>query len=216
MDLMGGYLLVLLVLLAANTALLLGNYRLNNVKLIGISFAVAVIALALMNASVYLSDSLSFFQDYISYLFFIVFAAIFISMFHYSKTENFKIPLYLILVIFLVLTIILSSQADLSIVSMILYSLFVFIILFVVYQLSKLLHHAKRQYHVIIGEFMCLASILIFIFALTYDSTRALDYTMFSPFLILTPTYQLIYVVIAIIVVLVIGVLINDTKGGNS
>lgn len=193
-----------------------GKLLVNNVKLIVISFAFAVIALALMNASVYLSGALSFFQDYISYLFFIVFAAIFISMFHYSKTENFKIPLYLILVIFLVLTIILSSQADLSIVSMILYSLFVFIILFVVYQLSKLLHHAKRQYHVIIGEFMCLASILIFIFALTYNSTRAMDYTMFSPFLILTPTYQLIYVVIAIIVVLVIGVLINDTKGGNS
>jgi len=36
---------------------------------------------------------------------------------------------------------------------------------------------------------------------------------MFSPFLILTPTYQLIYVVIGIIVVLVAGVLINDTRG---
>jgi hypothetical protein len=43
-----------------------------------------------------------------------------------------------------------------------------------------------------------------------------LDYTMFSSFLILTPTYQLIYVVIGIIVVLVVGVLINDSKGGNS
>jgi preprotein translocase subunit SecG len=39
---------------------------------------------------------------------------------------------------------------------------------------------------------------------------------MFSAFLILTPTYQLIYVIIAVIVILVIGVLINDSKGGNS
>jgi len=91
-----------------------------------------------------------------------------------------------------------------------------FIILFVVYQLSKLLHHAKRQYSAIIGEYMCLFSILIFIFAFTYVSTLNLDYNMFSAFLILTPTYQLIYVIIAVIVILVIGVLINDSKGGNS
>ena len=94
-----------------------------------------------------------------------------------------------------------------------LYSLLFFIILFVVYQLTKLLHHAKRQYSVIIGEYMTLASILIFLFALTYNSTLNLNYTMFSSFLILTPTYQLIYVIIGIVVVLVAGVLINDVRG---
>jgi hypothetical protein len=60
---------------------------------------------------------------------------------------------------------------------------------------------------------MCLASILIFIFAMTYSSTITLDYTAFDPFLILTPTYQLVYVVIGIVVVLVAGVLINDYGG---
>jgi hypothetical protein len=99
---------------------------------------------------------------------------------------------------------------------MLLYSLFVFIILFVVYQLTKLLHHAKREYPVIVGEYMSLFAVLMFIFALTYYSTMTLDYTMFSSFLILTPTYQLIYVVIGIIAVLIAGVLLNDTKGGNS
>ena len=63
---------------------------------------------------------------------------------------------------------------------------------------------------------MCLFAILMFIFALTYDSARTIDYTAFSPFLILTPTYQLIYIIIAIVVILVVGVLINDVKGGNS
>ena len=93
---------------------------------------------------------------------------------------------------------------------------FVFVILFVVYQLTKLLHHAKREYSIIVGEYMSLFSVLMFIFAVTYNSIINLDYTMFSPFLILTPTHQLIYVVIGIIVVLVVGVLINDAKGGNS
>lgn len=213
MDLFGGYLLVLLILLAANISLLLGNYRMNNAKMAGISLFVALVSFALMFTSAYLNIPL---QDYVGYLFFAVFLVIFLSMLHYSKTDNYKMPLYAISAVFAFQTILLSSQSDLSMASMILYSLFVFIILFVAYQLSKLLHHAKRQYSVIICEYMCLASILVFIFALTYDSTRALDYTMFSPFLILTPTYQLIYVVIAIIVVLVIGVLINDNRGGNS
>jgi hypothetical protein len=48
---------------------------------------------------------------------------------------------------------------------------------------------------------------------MTYNSTITLDYTAFDPFLILTPTYQLIYVVIGIVVVLVAGVFINDYGG---
>ena len=96
---------------------------------------------------------------------------------------------------------------------MFLYSLLVFIILFVVYQLSKLLRHAKRQYNVIVSEYMCLVSLLLFIFALTYYSTINLNYKMFSAFLILTPTYQLIYIIITVIVILVVGVLLNDRKG---
>ena len=62
---------------------------------------------------------------------------------------------------------------------------------------------------------MALASILIFLFALTYNSTLNLNYAMFSSFLILTPTYQLIYVIIGIFVVLVAGVLINDMRGNR-
>ena len=124
--------------------------------------------------------------------------------------------MYPVLVLFLISTVLLSSQATLSFFEMILYSLLIFIILFGVYQLSKLLHHAKRQYSVIIGEYMILFSILMFIFSMTYYSTLNLNYRMFSAFLILTPTYQLIYVIIAVIVILVIGVLVNDRKGGNS
>lgn len=216
MDLIGGYLLIILVLFAGNIALFLGNHNFDNLKLIIISLMASIITFALMNASIYLNGSLSFLMDYFSYLFFVIFAVIFILVLYGSKNDDFKIPLYIIVVTFFISTILFSSQADLNIFLMILYSLLVFIVLFVVYQLSKLLHHAKRQYSVIIGEYMCLFSVLVLIFALTYVSTITLDYTMFSPFLILTPTYQLIYVVIAIIIVLVIGVLINDTKGGNS
>jgi hypothetical protein len=214
MDLIGGYLLVMLVLLSANAALLLGNYEINNSKLIIISLISAVITFALLNASSYLNVALSFLLDYYSYLFLVIAAGIFVIRFYFVKNNEFKISLYLILAMFLISAVLFASQSSLDLLEIILYSLLIFVILFVVYQLSKLLHHAKRQYSEIIGEYMCLASILVFIFAFTYLSTLNLDYSMFSSFLILTPTYQLIYVIISVVVVLVVGVLLNDTKGG--
>lgn len=214
MDLIGGYLLVILVLFSANCALLLGNYRINNTKLILTSLTFAAVTFIILNASTYLNATFSFLLGYFSYLFLAIAIIIFLAMFCFVKNNEFKLSLYLILATFLISVILFASQSSLNILEMVIYSLLVFITLFVVYQLSKLLHHAKRQYSVIIGEYMCLASILMFIFAFTYFSTLYLDYSMFSSFLILTPTYQLIYVIIAVIVILVVGVLLNDSKGG--
>ena len=213
MDLIGGYLLIILVLFSANIALLLGNAEYSNTKLIAISVVISMTSFGLMNLSAYLNISL---LAYFSYFFFAVAAILFVVMLYCTRNRKMNLSLCLVLVMFLVSALLLSSQSGLDISAMILYSLFVLIILFVVYQLSKLLHHAKRQYWVIVGEYMCLFSILMFILAFTYDSAMTLDYTAFSPFLILTPTYQLIYVIIGVIVVLVVGVLINDNKGGNS
>jgi len=216
MDLIGGYLLILLVLFTANIALILGNYEFNSSKSILMSLIFSVITFALMYLSNYLNAGLSFILDYLGLIFLIIAIVISASMIHYSKTDDFKPALYSIATIFLISAVLFASQANLDFLNTALYSIFSFIIIFIVYQLTKLLHHAKRQYPVIIGEYMSLFAVLMFIFALTYNSTRNLDYTMFRSFLILTPTYQLIYVIIGIVVVLVIGVLINDTKGGNS
>ena len=213
MDLIGGYLLVMLVLFTGNIALLIGNVKINNLKLIAISILFSIGVFIILNVSVYLNISL---LNYFSYIFLIISLILFFVIFYFIRNNNFKLALYSVLALFIISLTLFCSQTSLNYLEKILYSLCVFIILFVVYQLSKLLHHAKRQYAVIIGEYMCLFSILTLIFALTYNSTLNLDYSMFSPFLILTPTYQLIYVIIAIIAVLVIGVFINDSKGGNS
>ena len=146
MDLIGGYLLVILVLFSANTALLLGNYRIDNIRLILISLAFAVGTLILLNASLYLNSTLSFLLEYFSYVFLAIGLIIFIVMFFFVKNSEFKRSLYLILPTFLIAVILFASQSSLSFFEMILYSLLVFITLFVVYQLSKLLHYAKRQY----------------------------------------------------------------------
>ena len=216
MDLIGGYLLILLVLFAANISLIFGNYRLNNIKLIMASLMFSVMTFLLIYASGYLEIQQIFLLDNFSYIFLVIAILIFASTVYYVKTDNFKLPLYVVSALYFMSVVLFASQSTLDIFSTALYSLFVFLIMFIVYQLTKLLRHAKRQYPVIVGEYMSLSSILMFIFALTYNSTRNLDYTMFSPFLILTPTYQLIYVIIGIIVVLVVGVVINDNKGGNS
>ena len=213
MDLIGGYLLIMLILFLGNISLLMGNNKINNLKLIVTSIFFSVGVFIILNVSVYLNI---FLLDYFSYIFLIISAILFFIIFYFIRNNNFKLALYSVLALFFISLTLLCSQTSLNHLEMILYSLCTFIILFVVYQLSKLLHHAKRQYSAIIGEYMCLFSILVLIFALTYNSTLNLDYSMFSPFLILTPTYQLIYVVIAIIAVLVIGVFINDSKGGNS
>ena len=213
MDLIGGYLIVMLVLFTGNIALLMGNIKINNLKLIATSILFSIVVFIILNVSVYLNI---FIVDYFSYIFLIISLILFFVIFYFIRNNNFKLALYSVLALFIISLTLFCSQTSLNYLEMILYSLCVFIILFVVYQLSKLLHHAKRQYSVIIVEYMCLFSILTLIFALTYNSTLNLDYSMFSPFLILTPTYQLIYVIIAIIAVLVIGVFINDSKGGNS
>ncbi|MEE1149436.1 MAG: peptide ABC transporter permease [Methanobrevibacter sp.] len=216
MDLIGGYLLLLLVLFTANIALMLGNYKFNSVRLIAVSAISFVISFSLIYVSGHLNVQLAFLLDNFSYIFLIIAAIIIVSMICYVKKGNFKASLYIMLIAFLISMVLFASQASMDIFTMLLYSLLVFIVLFIVYQLTKLLHHAKRKYPVIVGEYMSLFAVLMFIFALTYNSTLNLDYTMFSSFLILTPTYQLIYVIIGIIVVLVVGVLINDGKGGNS
>ena len=213
MDLIGGYLLVMLVLFAGNIALLMGNSKINNLKLILISLFFSIIVFMILNISVYLKISL---LDYFSYIFLIISIVLFFVIFYFIRYNKVKLALYMVMALFFISLILFCSQTSLNHLERIIYSLCIFIILFVVYQLSKLLHHAKRQYSAIIGEYMCLFSILTLIFALTYNSTLNLDYSMFTSFLILTPTYQLIYVIIAIIAALIIGVFINDSRGGNS
>lgn len=216
MDLIGGYLLILLALFVANIALMLGNYKFNNSKLIMVSAISFAVSFSLMYASSYLKAQLGFLSANFSYTFLIIAIIILISWVYYLKTGKFEKPLYAIVFTFAVSIVLFASQATLDVLTMLLYSLFVFIVLFVVYQLTKLLHHAKRDYPVIVGEYMSLFAVLMFIFALTFYSTMTLDYTMFSSFLILTPTYKLIYVIIGIVAVLIFGAIINDTKGGNS
>ncbi|MBR2557523.1 MAG: peptide ABC transporter permease [Methanobrevibacter sp.] len=221
MDLISGYLLILLVLFMGNIALMLGNYKISHIKILLISALFSIIIFVLMYCAGLFKSSLYFFMGYFNYFFIVVAVLQFMVLiyYNYDSEKNLKSSIFTLVLIFLVLVVILSSQSNLiSFESCLLFSLVAFTVLFVVYQVSKLLTHAKRDYPIVVGEYMSLSSILIFIFALTYHSTLSLDYSMFTSFLILTPTYQLVYVCISIGVVLMIGLLYNDKqmKGGKN
>ena len=127
MDLIGGYLLVILVLFSANCALLLGNYKINNTKLILTSLTFAAVTFIILNASTYLNATFSFLLGYFSYLFLAIAIIIFLAMFCFVKNNEFKLSLYLILATFLISVILFASQSSLNILEMVIYSLLVFI-----------------------------------------------------------------------------------------
>ena len=154
MDLFGGYLLVMLVLFSVNFALLIGTFKLDNQKVLGLSLLCAFVAFALMNISLNLNAFLSFLLGYFSYIFLIMAVIIFLIMLFYLKKGDIKLSIYSILALSTISIVLLSSQSNVVLFDTILYSLFVFVVIFIVYKLSKLLVHAKRQYPVIVGEFM--------------------------------------------------------------
>ena len=128
----------------------------------------------------------------------------------YSDSKN---VIFVVLAIFitLIVSFMMASQYEiLNIFDIVLSVVVLFIASFVAFQLSKLLQYAKRPFHLIISEYVILEIILIAILGLTYTSTKNLDWTMFSSYLILTPTYLVLYTIIAIIGILLIGVYLND------
>lgn len=207
-NLMWGYLLIVTILFSANIGLLLGNVKLNNKNSCLISIILGIIFFVIINISnLFLFNLL----DYFSYIFISIAILIFIAMFLTLKNNDYKKPILICIILYYLSSFILASQiTGISIFDGLLFTFISIIIMIIAFQSSKLLKFAKRPYDVIIGEYMSLEGILIFLFGLTFMSTISLDYSMFSSFLILTPTYQLIYVIIGIIFVLIIGFYWND------
>lgn len=210
LDLIFGYLIIIVILLSANVGLFLGNYNFNNIKSTLIFVVLGILFIIDINISRLFSLNL---LDYLTHVFLIIFVIVFIILLTYLKLNKLNVSLYCTVFLYYMSSFLLASQlTELSIYDSLLLTFISIIIMIVAFQSSKLLIYAKRPYNVIIGEYTSLMGILIFLFALTNVSIMKLDYEMFSPFLILTPTYQLVYVVIAIIVVLIIGLYWNDKK----
>lgn len=211
-DLFEAYLLIIILLFAGNMGLYSSDLNLSKGKyaLLSIGLAVVIWIITFFSGSLNLNYPLS---DSLGWLFIIVAVILFVLNYINSKSKNyFNIICLLTAAVFLITIFLISSQesGDLY-MSSLLCGLF-FIMMVVLRPVSDLLHYAKRDFDVIVGEFISLEVILIFILGMTFWSLLNLDYEMFSSFLILTPTYQLIYIIIAIIVILIIGLYYNDRK----
>ena len=210
LDLIFGYLIIIIILLSANIGLFLGNFKFNNIKSTIVFTVLGILFIIDINLSRLFPLNL---LDYLTYVFVIIFIIICIIFLIYLKLNKLNISLCCTILLYYVSSFLLASQLnELNMYDSLLLTFISIIIMIIAFQSSKLLIYAKRPYKVIIGEYMSLMGILIFLFALTNVSIMRLDYEMFSPFLILTPTYQLVYVVIAIIIVLIIGLYWNDKK----
>ena len=213
LSLFEGYLLIFVALFAVNMGLFLGNFKINNSKAILISLLSGILLIGVNSISSYFKDSLSFLAGNFGYLFVLMAAVLFVLTWIYLKKENnLKEVTLITAVLFYISILCIDAHIDgFSIFNSLLLTLFLVIMMFVVYQLSKLLFYAKREYS-LVGEFMILESILIFILGLTYWSVKGLEYNMFSAYLILTPTYQLVYVIILMIFILIVGLYYNDKQ----
>ncbi len=213
LSLFEGYLLILSALFAVNLGLFLGDLKFNNIKALVVAISSGILLFLVNVIAAYFKDALFFLTGNFGYLFMVIAVILFILMYNYLKNNILKkITLVIALAFYIVAFCLSSFMGEISIFNSLLLALFLIIITFVVYQLSKLLFYAKREYSVIVSEYMILESILIFILGLTYWSVKNLDYSMFSAYLILTPTYQVVYVIILIIFILIVGLYYNDKQ----
>ena len=217
MDLIFEYLIVFILLFATNIAFLLRYSSFNKNKFIPFVLGYAIIVFALT----FVFSSLNLQKEAIEFIPYILFAVsvlmLIISIRYVGFGKNYginddKVVLYgTILSSFLSIgALALGLKSDNLLLSALELAVLSVVVIFLVYKISKIFNNAKRPYYAVIGEYMFLEFILLLILALTFSSVRELDYSMFGSFLILTPTYKLLYMIIAIVILLVLGVLYND------
>lgn len=217
MDLIFEYLIVFILVFVANIAFLVRNSDINKDKFILLAIVYALIVFILINLASLLNIKESV-VEFIPYVLGIVaFVMLIITIRYVGFGKNYgilndKFVFYGTVSASLISVAILAlglntenpflSGIELAILS--------FVVMVLVYKISKIFKKAERPYYAVIGEFMFLEFILLLILALTFNSVRNLDYSMFGSFLILTPTYKVLYMILAIVIVLVLGVLYNE------
>lgn len=201
-------LIIILVLFGTNFGLLLNTYGIKH----KVPVYILLYSLSLFLITFFISSiKLDYLINYIAYLLFFIGLLIFIMVLYQLNSKNEKLGFLtfigLILISYFVVIYFVLSSSSLSFNS----SLLVFVILFV----FSLLSFKLSKNSVFIGkvsEYFILESILLMILGLTYPYVTTLDYSEFLPFTILTPTYEIIVLIIFIIALLVVGVYLNDYR----
>ncbi|MDL2246113.1 hypothetical protein LJB96_00690 [Methanobrevibacter sp. OttesenSCG-928-K11] len=182
------------------------------------TFVICIVIFLISIAGTYLTDYFTTSYDYLDILFLldgvILIYMSFIFLENYKKDIKLSNTPLVIINLFLIISIFLINTqiGTLNYFNIFCSVLLLFIIIIFIFIISKLLIYAERPFPVLIGEYTILEALLLLLFALTFESVKNVDYTMFSSFLILTPTYQLIYVLIVLGGLLLLGLYLNDKK----
>ena len=217
MDLTFEYLIVFILLFGANIAFLVRKYDFNKNNFIQLAliYGAIVFVLSFICSSLNLSEYIIPFIPYILgvvSLFVLILAIRYVSFGRNFNVENDKPVFYgIILSSFIsIIALSLCLKSDNLVLNALELAILSIVVMFLVYKISRIFNKAKRPYYAVIGEYMFLEFVFLLILALTFSTVREMDYSIFKSFLILTPTYQLMYVIIIILIIMVLGVLYSD------
>jgi hypothetical protein len=216
-DLIFSYLLLIIALFGVNIGFFFTSIKFSNKKMIINTFALCMLMFLISIAGTYLTNYFKIIYVYLPILFLIdgiiLFYMSFIFLKNYKKGILSNTPLIIINLFLIISIFIINTQIGiLNYFNTFLTVLLLFVLIIFIFAVSKLLIYAKRPFSVLIGEYTILEALLLLLFALTFESVKNVDYTMFSSFLILTPTYQLFYVLIIVVGILLLGLYLNDRK----
>jgi len=221
MNLIWEYIIIIIILFGINMGLLLNATKYNSKKSITFSFIYAILIFIISLIALNFSSSLTFLSNYIEYILFIVGVLLFILIVQYlyiwneRKTKELEIKSLtfignIICSIILIFTLVALWEPQGSIfINAGLIAIIILVISLISLKFSKNIVGGVSGG---ISEYMILESILIIIFGLTFTYVRDLDYKSFTPFTMLTPTYQIVILIIGVIALFVIGIFINDSR----
>ena len=217
MDLTFEYLIVFILLFGANIAFLVRKYDFNKNNFIQLALVYGAIVFVLsficssLNLSEYIIPFIPYILGVVS-LFVLILAIRYVSFGRNFNVENDKPVFYgIILSSFIsIIALSLCLKSDNLVLNALELAILSIVVMFLVYKISKIFKKAKREYFVVVGEYMFLEFIFLLILALTFTSVRELDYSIFGSFLILTPTYKVLIMIVILVFILVLGVLEND------
>ena len=217
MDLIFEYLIVFILLFVANIAFLVRKSNFNKNKFIpfALVYGAIVFVLSFICPSFKLGESAIAFMPYILVfvsLLMLIITIRYVSLGRNYGIENDRLVFYGTILSSLIPigALSLCLKSDNLIFTSLELAILSIIVMFLVYKVSRIFNNAKRPYYAVIGEYMFLEFVFLLILALTFGTVRELDYSMFGSFLILTPTYQVLYTIIIILIILVLGVLYSD------
>lgn len=222
MDLIAKYLIIIIIFFSINLGLVLNSY--NNKKRKVFPIIYTIILFILSTSSIEFLKSSNNINQYFNIIILLIVVIILVITYYYEKQELNKrdineISLTILSISEYILMMILISSINISqetliygkdsLLNGLLITVLSLIIILVIKRLTKPLKEKLEKYENSVGEYMIVESILFFIIGLTYNTVKSLDYSMFDPFMTLTPTYQVVSVIIGLCILIVLGTYIK-------